>query len=510
MSRLQNFLIKAFNHFFLFSVSFLFISLLFFNNSTVGYDKLRQVLFAGIIFIISALILFKISKQKAIILWLQEKYRQVIIISIILVALVQIYIISTSSTSIGWDVGIIVNAALSDNLNKISEYFSIYPNNLLLLFLFRSIAHFLGAQYIWLKLNILCILAVDISILLVFYIVRHIINIKWAYIAYCISLLTFGFFSWIIVPYSDVLAMPFTIGTYALYIEFKNSKTNGLKIRYSVLIAIINYIGYLIKPTVVIILIAIFVIEILYNINKIKQKVFHISLYALMIIVMLFSNIAWNAYIQNQNIIKIDSELKTPLTHFYMMGLNYSNGFYGAWNSKDVELTDSYKTHAKKVKANMKVIDSRLNNYGLAGYLEFLTAKARWITSEGNFFWGGEGDFAKFQIDKHSSIIQNLIYTNGNYYSYYQYFVQGIWICLMFLCAFPFLLNIINRKSEDDMHISLVRCTIFGIILFILLFEGRSRYLILYLPFFCILATSGIKGIVNYITKFKRQKYEKA
>ena len=510
MARYQQFFIKALNYVFLILISFLAISLIFFNNSTLIYERPKQILSAVVIFIVLILSILILRRSEKIVLWMTKYYKEIILFSIIIIAFLQLYIISVSSTSIGWDNGILVKAALADDLSKSSYYFSVYPNNLFLLFVFRGIASIFGPSGIWYKLNMLSILAVDVTLVLVFYVVYKIKNLKWAYVAFGLSLCTFGLSAWIIVPYSDILAMPFTIGTYAIYLKLINCAKRNEKIAYSFLISAVVYIGYLIKPTVVIVLIAILLIKLIFNINKInsinkiKHKIPQLALVLLIVSMVLFNNGVWNIIIQNQKVISINSELRTPITHFYMMGLNYCEGRYGAWNSEDVKLTFSYDTKAEKIEANKVVINKRLKEYGAIGYLNFLCNKARWITSEGAFFWGGEGGFAKFDIDDNSSIVCNLIYTNGKYYSYYKYFVQGIWICIMCLCACPIVFNIKNNEPED-INISTMRCTLLGIILFILLFEGRSRYLILYLPFFCIAATVGVKSILD-IHKYRLNK----
>ena len=46
---------------------------------------------------------------------------------------------------------------------------------------------------------------------------------------------------------------------------------------------------------------------------------------------------------------------------------------------------------------------------------------------------------------------------------------------------------------------NILKLSIIGIILFIVIFEGRSRYLYNYIPIFIILGTVGIKNIIKYI-----------
>ena len=438
----------------------------------------------------------------------------------IIIVFAQLYIIFTATTSIGWDCGIVISGATAKDLNESSyyySYFSTYPNNLFLLFTSRILGKIMANKYLWGILNIISMICIDISLILTFHIIHKVKNLKTAYISFFLSVCTFGLFAWLIVPYSDTLSMPFTIGSYALYLKIKDTnkydikdKKNLLKrIIYSIFMALCIFIGYLLKPTVVIVLIGIILCTIIFNLDNIKTKIsvkkitYRILPLLIIFITLLGGTKAWNSYIYKQQIIPINKDLAMPMSHFFMLGLNYTEGRYGAWNADDLNLSLSYNTKKEKIEANKKVIKERLKNYGPLGYVNFLLNKARWITSEGNFYWGGEGNFAIFNIDDSSSIVRNIIYTNGKYYLIYQYIIQGIWITLLLLIALSSLSYVINDKQIDYYNFSF-SIIIFGIILFILLFEGRSRYLILYLPFFTMYASSGLNLLLqNKLIKTK-------
>lgn len=504
MLKPQNFLIKIFNYLFLAFFGCLFISLVFFNISPVNYNIKLQIFSAVLVFIIFMTVLIAFKKCKNIKLFFIEQYKMVLLISILIIAFLQVYIICTASTSIGWDVGRIIDTASSADLNKSRnvEYFSHYPNNLFLLLTYKFIIQIIGSSNVWSNLDLLSAASVDISAILVFFACKRIINIKFAYISYLLSICTFSFFAWILVPYSDTLAMPFTIAIFLIYLNFRDSETLKSKIFYSISIAFLTFVGYLIKPTVVIILIAIMITMFIFNLHTLKNTLLNCSMFFLISMIIFGCNSSWQYYINNQNIIKINSEISTPMIHFYMMGLKSTNGQYGGWNQQDVQYTFSYKNQNDKKDAELKVIKERLNDYGMSGYLKFLFKKACWVTSEGDFYWGREGNFAKFNLDDDSSLICRLFYTNGSYHWIYRYLTQGLWIMLMFLIICPLFISFKNNGSKN-IDISLIRCTLLGIILFNMLFEARSRYLILYLPLFCILASYGFMCILN---KFKIHK----
>lgn len=99
----------------------------------------------------------------------------------VIIMFIQLYIIYFATTSIGWDCGIVVSGATANDLNTSSyyySYFSTYPNNLFLLFIVKSLCKILGCSYIWRKLNIISMISIDLSLILTFYIVHKIKDLK--------------------------------------------------------------------------------------------------------------------------------------------------------------------------------------------------------------------------------------------------------------------------------------------------------------------------------------------
>lgn len=101
------------------------------------------------------------------------------------------------------------------------------------------------------------------------------------------------------------------------------------------------------------------------------------------------------------------------------------------------------------------------------------------IHSEGNFFWGGEGGmyFLNFDLSKHSKF-RNFYHINGSNYFVYKYYEQGVWFVILLVSSAGILLH--RQVASEQWMVSLA---IWGIILFNVLFEARSRYLIPFCPF---------------------------
>lgn len=489
----------VFNHLFCIIFLGLLLSLCFFNNASYKYNAFVTLLIA--LFIIGAGIFIYFHARKWSIL--RTRPYIVLAVSMGIVFLFQMIYVYLTTTNIGWDVGLVVGSAMTADPSEHNLYFSHYTNNLFLAFVFRIIAKLYFIIYgnhnnIWHALSVLNVIAIDFSIIILFLIGKKVFHLKLAYAAYAFSLLLFGFFPWIIVPYSDTLAMPFTVLLLWLVLLLKDASKIGYKVLLSILIGSVAFIGYLVKPTVIIILIAALLILLISTVCKWKRLGIHISCFLIIFAIFAIGNNLWKNYIyQQQDIYSLNEDIQVPLTHFFMMGMremvmgtaeNHTI-FYGAYNEEDVIATFACESTEEMTEMHLRVIKERLQEYGPFGYLKFLINKARWITSEGQFFWGLEGNFANY--DNQSNFLSNTIYVLKPYYTVYSHFSQGVWVAIIFLITYPLFVKKKDEKQYYSLAISLIRCAIFGILMFILLFEGRSRYLILYLPYFALLASYG-------------------
>lgn len=499
-----------------FSVTFgiLLVSLCFFNNSgNFHYSIINQLLSAtaigGTTVLCACLIKRAIDKREQLRTGLIKYFTLIFITSIAATFCFQLWYVSELSVPIGWDVGQLYNTASAPDMNVAFGYFSIYPNNLFLLFCYRALLKILGILGVadgWLVLSVVNTLLVDAAAILCVLSAKKLWGVRGGYISLILCLLSYGFFPWLIIPYSDTLAMPFTVLLFYLYLQLLSLKSKIARVILAAPAGVFACAGYFIKPTVIIIVIAVILIHFVFT-HSLKYLLSALAF--LLVFTLTFSavNQAFDNFIDKQEYINIYEDQATPLTHFAMMGLykhDWGDGNiqYGAYWKEDVSYTHMHKDPDAKVEANLKMIKERLQGYGFGGYMKFLLDKARWITSEGCFHWLGEGNFAQWD-QAHDGVFKDLVTQKGKYFDVYLYFTQGMWILILLLSVLsPFL----NKRSRRDRSTSLLRCTVIGILLFILMFEGRSRYFLLYLPFFLLLATEGLVNLSRFIQSHAKQK----
>lgn len=476
-------------------VIFLFLtsSLCLFNNGLVNNSK--AVPFVVLFLLVCGVIIVQKIEAKSIALFLKKSYYPILLSATLLVFCVQVYIVSRLNTNIGWDVARIMQAAQAVDLRPHDAYFSLYPNNLLLFFIYRAlIVAFtkFGVTEIWLGFSVLNAAMVTISVFLASEAGKNMKGKQSGYIAWILSVLVFGFFPWLIIPYSDTLSMPFTIGIFYLYTILKKSDNLKRKWVLATLMGFVTGVAYLLKPTNSIVFIAVVLISIVFHLGKwssLKKECAYL-LAAIGCIVLV--NSIFSIFVEKQNMLQINPEQKATPLSFMMLGTSkvvYEDGYtlYGTWNETDAEIIQNSKAKEELNEQSKQAIKDRINGMGPVGYLNFLQNKARWIFSDGTFFWGQEGNFANFK-ELSPSIVKEFYAPTGGLYKVFQTVSYGIWCGILLLLVFP-LLSL--RKYWVEPQLSVLRCSILGILIFLLFFEGRSRYLIPYLPIFTILASHG-------------------
>ena len=298
---------------------------------------------------------------------------------------------------------------------------------------------------------------------------------------------------WSATPYTDTLTLIFPAITLYIFLCIQ-AKTRLLdKSVLAALLGLIIVIGYQIKPTTIITPIAIMIYIALRFIFSKRLSSFSIK----NITPLLVSILSFGAFsvcilflINTSGVLTFDfinsSEQKRPISHFIMMGLkesyrDYGQPLYGAYTYNDDLLTTVDKRPGMSNKIANKEIINRLKAYGVLGYLEYLNNKAIWIFSDGTFFSYGEGQQTNYLRTKPiNKFIQNTLDKNGAYYKYSSNMLHSIWLAVLILICLSVLLiqkNVLSRYTY--IYLSIV-----GIILFVLIFEGRSRYLFNYIPIF--------------------------
>jgi 4-amino-4-deoxy-L-arabinose transferase-like glycosyltransferase len=357
------------------------------------------------------------------------------------------------------------------------------------------------------------VIFVDIAIITTIITVRRIYpSFKRLTLLFIFLSLLVGLSPWIIVLYSDTLLMPFISLLVLLCLLIVQAKSTTRRVVYASVSGVLFAVGWLIKPTVIVIAAALAVFGVIY-LFQVRGKI-NLKQSAAVLLTGVFALIltlnAFDLYVEKQNIIRVDKTIRTPATYTIATGLMLqpvdSNRFhYGTYSTRVTSL--NHGTTEEKNERFISLIKEELCEFGAVGYMTFLFNKARWITSEGYFNWLGEGGGTADFSNPERNILKSLLYPNSRYYPIYMNAANGLWIVVFFgICLAVFIqiftgFRIDKLRSNFGLFMQLI--AFFSI--FVLLFtEGRSRYLLSFLPVFCMVSVSGyshIKKVMNSCRK---------
>lgn len=402
----------------------------------------------------------------------------------VLAIIVQIIFVLNVHPAIGFDAGEL-HRALFDTTNiEIRGYYSVNPNNLAPMLLQHQLAVLFNNSS-WLFFDFVTLLLVDLSALFNICSVA-ILNFKKVPLAIYIHALWLLIFPMIIVPYTDTWVLPLFSLYILLYILLRYGKFAwGWKIPIAVFLGITVILAYFIKPSAIIGVIAIGLIEFLYifkeslSLNEMINKfIFVLIIIIGMVPVYSITNYA----LDHQKYIEINTSRAVVPIHFISMGVSGDGGY----NAHDALMMAKMPSKQAQVDYSKKMLKKRLKKMGFFDYINFLIKKQSNNTADGTFAWIKEGHFInenpKPSSRGFSGKIRNFVYLYGTNLGDFRYVAQIWWVFLLATIMF-------NWKDNREI-IQMLRLTIIGGFMFLLIFEGgRSRYLIQFLPAFLILAT---------------------
>lgn len=457
---------------------FIFIGAIIIANLTstyswLGYDLGKQnkymILFIPIILLcVTILSLYHPKKEIGIL-------KVPVVVAIVLIQMIFVKMLSTQT---GWDSGALINAALQTDLQASSQYLSVYPNNLILVFIYKFVFDILRVDidHAYLVASIMNVFIVDLSVYMMIRICLDCFG-KECNRVFCFFAILFIVFSpWLIIPYSDIVAMIFVVGTVFWYLKLEKSENVLNKCIWLVLLGCWIAIGIKIKPTTVVTLITIFLYALIKGIKK--KEIKELKYFCVLLVGLIIMLGVTNSLIQRQKNFELDETRRMTMTHYVMMSLNDN---FGVYTDEDYMISQSASNVDERQSVNWNEIKKRFKKKGIAGYFGGLWKRSRQIFGEGNFNWGGEGGphFINYNFDQHA-ILRNIFYAKGCNYGFYFYGSQAVWFAVLGLLV----LNIFRVfKYEIRDEEILVILPIIGVWLFQLMFESRSRYLITFLPF---------------------------
>ena len=409
----------------------------------------------------------------------------------------------------GWDAGILRGASslavpISQTLPADSWYylyFSSYPNNRLMLVLLRTQDRLRAALVPQVDTGVFY---AEVSMALVsmsFYLFTRISaklfgHGRFSLLADGIFLVLVGLSPWYMIPYSD------TYGLFACTAMLYILACYRRSLPSAVVLGLLGAVAYNIKPTSVFVIISICVVWVLETCGTVAfRKV--ISGIGVMLIAFVISLAAANIAIGRLGI-SWNEDARITASHFAMMGLNDKTD--GAFLDDDVLFSMAQPNVEARKEVNKEVIRERLEAYGPLGLARHLVKKTLVCFNDGTFAWLVEGDFFHETVgvasDDSSNFFHSYIYPPANTseevpYRLFCSVEQTLWL----VCLVGIPLGLLRPEkrhgqkkngSDSTQPAWLVIAYCVGaMLLFLLVFEARARYLYLYSGYFVLLGMYG-------------------
>lgn len=442
-----------------------------------------------ILLIIPITIISSFFKKKIIIN--EKKYKIILCIFFLIVIGIQIFYIKSLFFLTGWDVGELRNISDTFIINKeigINSYLTHYPNNMLLTFILIVVKSIplLGKHAMF--VSFVGTLQIDLASLFTILLIKRFINNKYSIISLIVILPLVLLSPWLLIPYSDSYAILYPI--LIIYIYTKKSK----KSFDWFLISALSFWGYYIKPTVLIVLIAILIVVLFDFFENLKTNKWlnKNTISSLLCFVIGFIGVfCFNKILPI--LLRFEpnsSDKEINVIHYLAMGQNNeTNGIFSPEDyGETLENDDQFNINKFKL---------RISERGLINNLVFFKNKLLINYNDGSFSWTGEGQFfyQLYETQNKIYIFMRNIFYKGKYYHIYLDIVQIAWLFILMCC--PFAIYNKNKKEKYVLFLSQI-----GITLFLLIFEARARYLFCFSPIIIINGFIGYSEIRNKCNQY--------
>ncbi len=490
--------------------AFVFIYGILLLGDTIAYVHFlipNCVIFLVILFLFLLVSKFKI-KEGHLETVLERHENACLLVSSILVLVVQFFITYSIIFRTSWDVEAVWYGAhwvaLGDatGLQEMSEYYSIYPNNLLLVFIFSRILklnQMLGEPISngGLLLALIQCAVVTFTGAVMFKCVKRFVGIRTRWGTYILYVLLVALSPWIVLPYSDGMGIVFPVLLLYLYLRCKEHAGAIGKILCVYFLFAIAVVAYHIKPYSVIVIIAASVIEVFEWLVRIVRGELHIKIMdAVVVFTALVAFICSATFVSHLNHsmgFHVDEERGMGVSHYLMMGVNENTT--GGFSAADLEFSEKIYDKDRRTDAELNEFRQRIHNLGFAGYAALFVRKAAKNFCDGTFGWGTVESFytevypSRGQL---SDLLRSWYYGYEELYPYNALLRQCLWVFV--LVSIPFV--VLTCEALDAKKKVLI-LSMLGFMLYLQIFESHSRYVFVFVPLFLIISAVGTNNIVK-------------
>lgn len=367
------------------------------------------------------------------------------------------------------------------------NYFYIFPNNtgtLFLMYLILSAARAVGITDNFSVMIVNCLLIIG-TMCLTALICRRKFGAHIGIFAAALFLISPPF--WFMAPvfYTDTLSMIFPVAVYYLILCAEDKRSVTRRLPYYVAAGLLAGIGALIKPTVLIILIA---VAICFALRRQFKNLLALAAVAVLAVSLIMGG--FNGYVYANHLDKATAEqMNMPTEYWLSLGLSgngrYNNDYFSlALGERDPEL--------RKQKLR-EVIAKNLDEQGVVGTLRLFATKAAYLFGDGTY---ALSDFLDDNPVRRGALHKFILFEGENYLAYATVATALFLAVLLFMIA-----AVPLGKRQVDAFVPLM--CVFGLFLFLMVWEANPRYITNFIPMIFIAASAGAHRISAVIKNSK-------
>lgn len=335
-------------------------------------------------------------------------------------------------------------------------------------------------------------LFITVGVVFGFFIAKRVLGNFGGLVTAVLSFIFIPFYTYSPYYYTDSLSLPFVTLSLYLFIRAFECKKLAPRIILFLCMGVVSAMGYNMKGSVIITLVgALIYLIIKGGIKKFLLGTASIAL-AFIIFTMSFNLVADSLHMTNPD--EIYKE-KYPVGYWIMIGLKGDGGF----DKEDNTYVVNAGNYNQKKEATEKVIKERIKNYGVGGMYNHLVRKAVFTWGDGTY-WINHHIYHNIY---NKNIMHDFILRDGKYYNIFFCVSAGIQIVILLMFLITSLYYTIKPKFD---YTTLIRGIIFGIMIFFLVWETRSRYIFNYTPLFLIMVSQGFIIISKLIDNIKNKR----
>ena len=454
------------------------------NHYSYSLPLLALLALASLLFVVLAW-LFVVKNEE----FFRKNIRYFTLGFLLFMGIVQVLMIFPLRYTPKWDVDALFGGAsewvMTGDFASYHAYFGMFHNNWGGLILFRAvfgIARLFGVKDFFIAASLFNSALSLTTMYLTGSVCEKLVGIRGRLTAYLIFSISLPFYFIAPAFYTDALTMVFPILIFSLYLAAREQEKLIKRLLIFALMGLAAGVGYGIKATVVIMLIAVIVDAVL---NQDLKK--FVPMLPITAILMLACSLAAQGIIFRHLDRREAKRLETPILHWVMMG-TVGNGTY---NRNEYAFTKSFEDPAERRSAVKERLFERLKSYDIGDYAELFTRKLGINFGDGTY---GLSDCLGCPHGEDNAL-QSFLVKDGAYHAVYKHICAGALIALYIPLIVSCVLDVKGKRTARDLFAP--RLALFGLMLFLLFWEARWRYFSNYMPMIIVLAIAGLESIFN-------------